>query len=162
MHGRTYDEYSSELSSGHLSWSPVHESDMFWKENAAKLNDKDYEQLKYVWYTSISSCTLLTKGVNRTLIKLLKDSNDPTVLAVASHDVGQYVKHYQPGKKSVPQLCAFHPLTDRCYSWQGADDLGREGPCHGADVALQPRCSLPGTGLRATTCQPSMGYCVRS
>ena len=43
----TYDEYASELASGHLSWSPVHESDDFWKENATKLNEKDYEQLKY-------------------------------------------------------------------------------------------------------------------
>jgi V-type H+-transporting ATPase subunit H len=42
----TYDEYTSELASGHLSWTPVHESDDFWKENADKLNDKDYEQLK--------------------------------------------------------------------------------------------------------------------
>lgn len=45
---RTYDEYSSELLSGHLSWTPVHESELFWKENATKLNDKNYEQLKYV------------------------------------------------------------------------------------------------------------------
>lgn len=44
---RTYDEYSSELTSGHLSWTPVHESELFWKENASKLNDKNYEQLKY-------------------------------------------------------------------------------------------------------------------
>jgi V-type H+-transporting ATPase subunit H len=34
------------LSSGHLSWTPVHESEDFWKENATKLNDKDHEQLK--------------------------------------------------------------------------------------------------------------------
>lgn len=45
---RTYDEYSSELTSGHLSWTPVHESEAFWKDNANKLNDKDYEQLKSV------------------------------------------------------------------------------------------------------------------
>jgi V-type H+-transporting ATPase subunit H len=44
---RTYDEYTSELTSGHLSWTPVHESVDFWKENATRLNDKDYEQLKY-------------------------------------------------------------------------------------------------------------------
>lgn len=43
---RTYDEYTSELTSGHLSWTPVHESEDFWKENAIKLNDKDCEQLK--------------------------------------------------------------------------------------------------------------------
>ncbi|KIJ27416.1 hypothetical protein M422DRAFT_37773, partial [Sphaerobolus stellatus SS14] len=38
----TYDEYTSELASGHLSWSPVHTSDIFWSENAAKLNQKDH------------------------------------------------------------------------------------------------------------------------
>ena len=43
---RTYDEYTSELASGHLSWTPVHESDDFWKENATRLNAKDYEQLR--------------------------------------------------------------------------------------------------------------------
>lgn len=47
---RTYDEYTSELASGHLSWTPVHESDDFWKENASKLNDKNNEQLKYAEY----------------------------------------------------------------------------------------------------------------
>ena len=35
---------------------------------------------------------------------LLKSSNDPTVLAVAVHDVGQYVKHYEQGKKYVRWL----------------------------------------------------------
>lgn len=46
MSSRTYDEYTSELSSGHLSWTPVHESEDFWKENATRLNDKNFEQLK--------------------------------------------------------------------------------------------------------------------
>ncbi|KAJ7871511.1 ATPase V1 complex subunit H [Mycena olivaceomarginata] len=72
---------------GHLSWTPVHESDDFWKENAIKLNDKDHEQLKV-------------------LVKLLKESSDPVVLAVAAHDVGQYVKHYDRGKKLVTDLGA--------------------------------------------------------
>jgi V-type H+-transporting ATPase subunit H len=34
----------------------------------------------------------------RTLIGLL-GSEDPVVLAVAVHDLGQYVKHYERGKK---------------------------------------------------------------
>ncbi|KAF8874637.1 armadillo-type protein [Gymnopilus junonius] len=79
----TYDEYISELASGHLSWTPVHESDDFWKENATRLNENNFEQLK-------------------NLIKLLKESTDPLVLAVAAHDIGQYVKHYEWGKKYVP------------------------------------------------------------
>jgi V-type H+-transporting ATPase subunit H len=37
----------------------------------------------------------------RVLVKLLKESSDPVVLAVAAHDVGQYVKHYDRGKKFV-------------------------------------------------------------
>ncbi|TCD68244.1 H(+)-transporting V1 sector ATPase subunit H [Steccherinum ochraceum] len=81
----TYDEYTSELTSGHLSWTPVHDSELFWKENATKLNNKDYEQLK-------------------TLIRLLSESQDPTVLAVAAHDLGQYVKHYERGKKILNDL----------------------------------------------------------
>ncbi|KJA27303.1 hypothetical protein HYPSUDRAFT_1097962 [Hypholoma sublateritium FD-334 SS-4] len=81
----TYDEYTSELASGHLSWTPVHESDDFWKENATKLNDKNYEQLK-------------------NLIAVLNDSTDATALAVAAYDIGQYVKHYDRGKKHVAEL----------------------------------------------------------
>ncbi|EIW85361.1 ATPase V1 complex subunit H [Coniophora puteana RWD-64-598 SS2] len=81
----TYDEYASELASGHLSWTPVHESDEFWRENATKLNDKNHEQLK-------------------TLLKLLEESEDPLVLAVAVHDLGQYVKHHERGKKVITDL----------------------------------------------------------
>ncbi|QRV75408.1 V-type H+-transporting ATPase 54 kD subunit [Ceratobasidium sp. AG-Ba] len=81
----TYDEYTSELASGHLSWSPVHESESFWKENAAKLDEKDYAQIKR-------------------LVELLKTSEDNTVLAVAAHDLGQYVKHHDRGKKIVTDL----------------------------------------------------------
>ncbi|KAG8812638.1 H(+)-transporting V1 sector ATPase subunit H [Serendipita sp. 399] len=76
----TYDEYTSELSSGHLSWSPVHTSDDFWKENASRLSERDNEQLKI-------------------LIELLKTSNDPIVLAVGCYDIGQYVQFYDRGKK---------------------------------------------------------------
>ncbi|KAJ9110092.1 hypothetical protein QFC19_001763 [Naganishia cerealis] len=33
----TFDEYASEVESGHLSWSPTHESEDFWKENVEKI-----------------------------------------------------------------------------------------------------------------------------
>ncbi|KAI0295501.1 ATPase V1 complex subunit H [Russula brevipes] len=83
----TWDEYTSELSSGHLSWTPVHTSDLFWKENVTKLNEKDHLHLKR-------------------LIELLRSSQDPLVLAVAAHDLGQYVKYYERGKKIVTDLGA--------------------------------------------------------
>ncbi|KIY43693.1 ATPase, V1 complex, subunit H [Fistulina hepatica ATCC 64428] len=83
----TWDVYNSELESGHLSWSPAHESDDFWKENAVKLNERDGEKLKV-------------------LIRVLKESTDALALAVAVNDVGQYVKHYERGKKLVNDLGA--------------------------------------------------------
>lgn len=37
----------------------------------------------------------------RKLLQLLDTSQDPVVLAVAVHDIGQYVKHHERGKKYV-------------------------------------------------------------
>uniref|UniRef100_A0A4W3JGD6 V-type proton ATPase subunit H n=1 Tax=Callorhinchus milii TaxID=7868 RepID=A0A4W3JGD6_CALMI len=76
----SFDEYSSELKSGRLEWSPVHKSEKFWRENASRLNEKNYELLKI-------------------LTRLLEVSDDPQVLAVAAHDVGEYVRHYPRGKR---------------------------------------------------------------
>ena len=70
---RTFDEYSSELESGHLSWTPPHRSEEFWRENATKLTDQNNKLLKV-------------------LARLLATSKDPIVLAVGCHDVGQFVK----------------------------------------------------------------------
>ncbi|XP_043363802.1 V-type proton ATPase subunit H isoform X3 [Dermochelys coriacea] len=81
----SFDEYSSELKSGRLEWSPVHKSEKFWRENAVRLNEKNYELLKI-------------------LTKLLEVSDDPQVLAVAAHDVGEYVRHYPRGKRVIEQL----------------------------------------------------------
>lgn len=42
---------------------------------------------------------------HRLLVELLDNSQDPLVLAVASHDIGQYVKHYERGKKYILLAC---------------------------------------------------------
>ncbi|KZT56174.1 ATPase, V1 complex, subunit H [Calocera cornea HHB12733] len=83
----TYDEYTSELVSGHLGWTPVHDSDEFWKENANRLNENDNEQLKR-------------------LVGLLNTSTEPLVLAVAAHDIGKYVKYCDRGKKLITDMGA--------------------------------------------------------
>jgi V-type H+-transporting ATPase subunit H len=44
----------------------------------------------------------------RVLVKLLNESRDPVVLAVAAHDVGQYVKHCDRGKQCVLPITAFY------------------------------------------------------
>lgn len=38
--------FPPQVRSGKLSWSPVHRSERFWRENAEKLNDKKHEILK--------------------------------------------------------------------------------------------------------------------
>merc|ERR1719351_132564 len=81
----SYDEYVTEVHSGRLVWSPVHRSERFWRENAAKLNDRNYELLKI-------------------LINLLETSKDHLVLSVACFDLGEYVRHYQRGKHVLDQL----------------------------------------------------------
>ena len=69
----SYDEYVTEVRSGRLEWSPVHRSEKFWRENAAKLNDKNYELL-------------------RILITLLESTKEPLVLSVACFDLGEELK----------------------------------------------------------------------
>ncbi|ORY31205.1 armadillo-type protein [Naematelia encephala] len=81
----TYDEYVSELESGHLVWSPAHESEEFWKENGIRIGQENGG-----------------KEIKR-LIELLKTSKDATVLAVSAQDVGQYVRY---GGEKAKQIVA--------------------------------------------------------
>ncbi|TPX32306.1 hypothetical protein SeMB42_g07636 [Synchytrium endobioticum] len=83
----TFDEYASEVRSGKLEWSPPHTSENFWKQNAAKLNERDYELL-------------------RVLSRLIATSTSPLILAVAAHDIGQYVKYAPDGKRIVQEIGA--------------------------------------------------------
>jgi V-type H+-transporting ATPase subunit H len=73
----TFDEYADEVNSGHLRWSPPHRNQTFWRENARKiLEDKKGE-------------------LPKKLAEILgKDwASDKKVLAIASNDVGNLVKH---------------------------------------------------------------------
>ncbi|VIO89963.1 Uncharacterized protein BM_BM5791 [Brugia malayi] len=81
----SFDEYVSEVKSGRLQWSPVHKSEKFWRENAQKFNEKDFELL-------------------RILIKILEVQSDTLALCVAVHDIGEYVRHYPRGKNKIEQL----------------------------------------------------------
>ncbi|XP_026726211.1 V-type proton ATPase subunit H isoform X2 [Trichoplusia ni] len=81
----SFDQYATEVKSGRLEWSPVHKSAKFWRENAARLNERGQELL-------------------RTLVHLLERSQDPIVLAVACYDIGEYVRHYPRGKHIIEQL----------------------------------------------------------
>nr|CAG4643861.1 EOG090X044C [Lepidurus arcticus] len=81
----SFDEYATEVKSGRLEWSPVHKSERFWRENAIRLTERNYELLKV-------------------LIHLLEASKDPLVLAVAAYDLGEFVRHHPRGKNVLEQL----------------------------------------------------------
>ena len=72
----TFDEYASELTTGHLRWSPPHKSDKFWKENAERIITENKGELP------------------KRLSEILSKSwdNDKQVLAIACNDVCWLVK----------------------------------------------------------------------
>ncbi|KAJ3360925.1 H(+)-transporting V1 sector ATPase subunit H [Kappamyces sp. JEL0680] len=76
----TFDEYASEVQSGRLEWSPPHQSEQFWKVNANRLGENRHELV-------------------RMLVDIASTSKDPVSLAVAAHDLGQYVKYGTNAKK---------------------------------------------------------------
>jgi len=80
-----FDRYERELQTGVLSWGFIHSS-KFWAENVLKFEQNDFRALK---------C----------LAGLLTDPNtEPTTLAVACHDLGEFVTMHPLGKRKVAQL----------------------------------------------------------
>ncbi|KAL4399843.1 H(+)-transporting V1 sector ATPase subunit H [Malassezia pachydermatis] len=85
----SYDQYVSELYSGHLSFdNPAHQLEEFWKENAEKMTENDNKDLKQ-------------------LISLLSSkSSTPDTLAAACSDLDKFVQHTEGGRRRVTSLGA--------------------------------------------------------
>lgn len=82
----TFDEYTLEITSQRLSWSPAHKSDKFWRENAQRLNENNFFLV-------------------RKLIDMLKLATaSPQSLEIALNDIGEYVRYYSRGKNVIEQL----------------------------------------------------------
>ena len=81
----SFDEYASEIKSGILTWSPPHQSDLFWKDNASRLELNDCEILHI-------------------LTNLLDFDNDPQILTIAANDIGMYVTYHPTGRKNLENL----------------------------------------------------------
>lgn len=80
-----FDKYKKEVLSGSLDWSPMHTSEQFWRENVCLFEERDFQIL-------------------RVLLKLLESSRQPRTLAVACHDLGQFITYYPAGKGIVTDL----------------------------------------------------------
>jgi len=82
----SFDEYTLEVTSQRLSWSPAHKSDKFWRENAQKLNENNFFLI-------------------RKLIEMLKNEETSSLfLEIVLNDIGQYVRYYSRGKNVIDQL----------------------------------------------------------
>lgn len=82
----SFDEYTLEITSNRLNWSPAHKSDKFWRENAQKLNENNFFLIKM-------------------LIEYLKNENTSSLfLEIVLNDLGEYVRYYSRGKNVIEQL----------------------------------------------------------
>eukprot|EP00443_Scrippsiella_acuminata_P015970 CAMPEP_0115286800 /NCGR_PEP_ID=MMETSP0270-20121206/62124_1 /TAXON_ID=71861 /ORGANISM="Scrippsiella trochoidea, Strain CCMP3099" /LENGTH=445 /DNA_ID=CAMNT_0002703847 /DNA_START=80 /DNA_END=1417 /DNA_ORIENTATION=+ len=78
-----FDRYERELKEGQLRWGFIHSS-KFWSENVLKFEQNDFRALK--------------------MLASLLHSEDMTTLAVACHDIGEFVSMHPLGKKMISNL----------------------------------------------------------
>eukprot|EP00475_Leptophrys_vorax_P010104 TRINITY_DN16783_c0_g1_i1.p1 TRINITY_DN16783_c0_g1~~TRINITY_DN16783_c0_g1_i1.p1 ORF type:complete len:453 (+),score=36.40 TRINITY_DN16783_c0_g1_i1:112-1470(+) len=75
----SFDKYRQEVLSGQLEWTPMHKDAAFWRENIMHFEDNDFQVL-------------------RALVSLLDSSHEPRTLAVACHDLGQFISAHPAGR----------------------------------------------------------------
>ncbi|PRP84683.1 hypothetical protein PROFUN_07933 [Planoprotostelium fungivorum] len=85
-----FDFYKQEVMSGNLSWSTVHKSEKFWRENAHHLEENQHHLLL--------------------VLKELLSSSNPTVQAIACYDIGEFARFHPRGKIIIQQLGLKIPL----------------------------------------------------
>jgi len=81
----SFEVYNKEVRSGNLSWTPVHKSEKFWRENVARFEENNKELI----------------GI---LLGLIRASKNPTVLAVALYDIGEVVRFHPRGRKIITEM----------------------------------------------------------
>ncbi|CAN6458003.1 unnamed protein product [Victoria cruziana] len=83
----SFDKYKQEVLLGHLDWSPMHKDPGFWRENITNFEENNFQIL-------------------RVLVTVLDTTSDPRALAVACHDLAQFVQHHPAGRGIVNDLKA--------------------------------------------------------
>ncbi|KAK9087878.1 hypothetical protein Syun_030272 [Stephania yunnanensis] len=83
----SFDKYKQEILLGQLDWSPMHKDPTFWRENITNFEENDFQIL-------------------RVLITVLETSVDARALAVACHDLSQFIQCHSAGRIIVSDLKA--------------------------------------------------------
>lgn len=81
----SFDKYKKEVMSGILDWTPMHTSELFWRQNIDRFEEKDFQVL-------------------RVLLKLLEASREVRTLAVACNDLGRFIETHPHGRYVVSDL----------------------------------------------------------
>eukprot|EP00177_Eucheuma_denticulatum_P000263 GFKZ01000446.1.p1 GENE.GFKZ01000446.1~~GFKZ01000446.1.p1 ORF type:complete len:517 (-),score=86.39 GFKZ01000446.1:128-1678(-) len=95
-----FDVYRAEVLSGALEWTPAHRDEMFWRENVEKLERNQQEVL-------------------RCMVRLLHESTDDTVLAVACNDLSQFIKFHPRGRAIAQSLGVKSRLMELMIDGEG-------------------------------------------
>merc|ERR1712146_276502 len=74
----SFDQYSKEVLSGRLEWSPPHKSETFWHENVHAFEADDYRLIK--------------------TLKLLAQSENTKVASIACFDLGEFARIHPQGR----------------------------------------------------------------
>merc|ERR1711871_987967 len=134
------DMYRKEIAEGKLEWTPVHKSEMFWRDNVVKIcpvgkGVADSEDL-----------LALIELLNEKMVKAKTDKlddEDVTTVAVICHDLGEFARFHPQGKKILTGDAAMH-ADKRCTK----------------DLLMSIMSNPPGgneeIGKQALTCIPKM------
>jgi len=81
----SFETYKAEVLSGELVWSPVHRTERFWRENIGRFEEDNFHILSV-------------------LLNLIRTSQDPKVLSIACHDLGEFVRFHPRGRRVLASL----------------------------------------------------------
>jgi len=83
----SFDTYKEEVLSGQLTWSPVHRSERFWRENVGRFEEDNFKILQV-------------------LLDLIRAGSDtsPLILSIACFDLGEFVRFHPRGRRILSQL----------------------------------------------------------
>lgn len=81
----SFEKYKKEVLSGSLDWTPMHTSEIFWRENIDMFEEKDFQVL-------------------RVLLKVIEASREAKTLAVGCYDLGMFITIHPQGRHIVSDL----------------------------------------------------------
>ncbi|CAI5537052.1 unnamed protein product [Closterium sp. Naga37s-1] len=123
----SFDKYRQEVLSGSLDWTPMHKDAAFWRENVMHFEDNDFQVL-------------------RALVALLDSSHEAKTLAVACHDLGQFITYHPAGRGVAHDMKGKERVLRLLDNADPEVELGEKGGGGGGGLLLAVRKLLVGDG----------------